>query len=146
MTQQQKNTETASDAWIADKPGDSVEGIVKDLDVAWSDFRAQHLPNDPNGGNYPLITVEKDNGDVVKIHAFRTVLYNEVAKRQPKPGERIKVTFVGEGEAKRKGQSPPHIYRVETPDRDPDDVAKNVYGRLPNAAPAAVADDEEFPF
>src|SRR4051794_20053340 len=76
-----------SDAWIAENPGDSITGKVTDLDVAWSDFRARHAVSDPNGGNYPLITIRTPEGETRKIHAFRTVLYNEVVKRQPKPGE-----------------------------------------------------------
>lgn len=136
-----------SDAWIAENPGDSIEGVVIDLDAAWSDFRARHLPTDPNGGNYPLVIVKLDSGDVRKIHAFRTVLFNEVMKRQPKPGERIRVTFTGFAKAKA-GMSAAHLYTVETPDRNPDEVANNVYTRIPSAVPAATAEpaDDEIPF
>ena len=136
-----------SDAWMTETPGDSISGVVTDLDVAWSNFRARHLPNDPNGGNYPLLSIRTDDGEVKKVHAFRTVLYNEVMKRQPKPGERITITFTGLGKAK-DGNNAPWLYTVETPDRDPDAVAKNVYDRLPGAAApvADAADDSDIPF
>lgn len=128
-----------SDAWIAKNPGDSITGVVTDLDVAWSDFRAQHS-KDPDAGNYPLITVQTEDGQTRKIHAFRTVLFNEVMKRQPKPGEKIVVTFTGYGKEK-SGMNPPHIYTLQTPDRDPDATAKSVYGRIPGA-PAPVAESD----
>jgi hypothetical protein len=137
-----------TDAWMPKNPGDSIEGVVTDLDAAWSDFRAQHLPNDPNGGNYPLVVIKTDDGETRKIHAFRTVLFNEVMKRQPKPGERIKVTFTGLGKVKTKGQSAPWLFTLETPDRNPDEVAKNVYSRIPGASVPATdsAADEDIPF
>lgn len=145
MTEKDKNQTQESDAWIAKDPGDSIAGVVTDLDVAWSDFRAQHS-KDPNGGNYPVIKIKTDDGNTATIHAFRTVLFNEVVKRQPKPGERIVVTFTGYGKAQG-SRSAPHLYSLETPERNPDAVAKNVYDRIPGmATPVNEPGDDDIPF
>lgn len=116
-----------TDAWIPEDVGDTLRGEVIDVDSAWSDWRAQQNPADPAGGFYPLLTIRQEGtGDVVKLHGFRTVLFNELVKREPIPGEVIEVTYVGTGEAKKAGMNPPEVYRVSVPGRPPE-AARSIY-------------------
>jgi hypothetical protein len=39
-------------------------------------------------------------------------LYGEVDRKRPKPGERMTFSYHGQGEAKKRGQSGAHIYRL----------------------------------
>lgn len=144
----------APEAWIAENPGDSLRGVVTDVDTAWSDYRGRANPSDPNAGFYPLLTVKDDNGKEWTLHGFRTVLYNELTKRQPIPGETIVVTYHGTGEAKN-GMNAPEIYRVTVEGRSPE-AAKDIYKNLsgghqsqPSPAqtePDVPADTEGLPF
>lgn len=115
-----------SDAWIPETPGDILHGFVVDIDTAWSKFRAAKNPEDPDAGWYPLLTIRTEDGGDVKLHCFRTVLYNEIMRKQPIAGEEINVTFVGQGPA-RDGMSGAHIYRVKVEGRS---GTANVYNGL----------------
>ncbi len=101
------------------------------VDTAWSDYR---------DGYYPLLTVRTDDGMELKLHAFRTVLYNEIIKWQPVVGERIVVTYRGAGKPKA-GMNPPHIYRVRVEGRSATD-ARDIYRSLqaPEPKPASETD------
>lgn len=105
-----------SDAWRPETPGDQLHGVVTDIDAAWSKFRAAKSPGDPDAGWYPLLTVRQDDGTEVKVHAFRTVLYNEVLRKKPVTGEAITITFIGVG-GERDGMNGAHIYRVKVEGR-----------------------------
>lgn len=117
-TQQQRKPEPpkTDDVWIPKDEGAVLEGTVVDIDAAWSKFRAAQQPNDPDAGWYPLLTIARDDGSEIKLHGFRTVLYNELLRKQPVIGERITVTFVGEAPA-RDGMNGAHVYRVRVHDR-----------------------------
>lgn len=132
MTTEKKQGKPApenTDAWIPEDIGDSLQGEVVEVDSAWSDWRAGQVPGDPDAGWYPLLTIKQDGtGALVKLHGFRTVLYNELLKRQPIPGEQIVVTYMGAGEAKN-GRNAPEVYRVTVPGRPPE-AARAVYGGM----------------
>jgi hypothetical protein len=133
-----------SDAWVPSAAGDQLTGEVVDIDTASSDYR---------NGYHPLLTVRTDDDAELKLHAFRTVLFNEIVKWQPAIGERIIVTYRGVGKAKA-GMNPPHIYRLRVEGRSGTD-ARDIYRRLrapepePDADPDLPADmpaDDPLPF
>lgn len=113
------------DSWIPEKEGDRLEGTVVAVVRAWSDTRANGKAGD---GWYPLLRIRQGgrDGKVVAFHAFTTVSYNEVVDKQPVPGEKIIVTYRGEGRAKQ-GQNAPRIFDVELPNRDPVAEAQATY-------------------
>lgn len=135
------------EVWIAVAPGDQLTGIIDDLDVAWSDVQN----NGKGDGWYPLLTVKVEQGDgyhagqVVKVHAFSTVLRNEVLKREPMPGERVIITYIGTSTEAKKGQSPPELYRVTVPGRDPETTARKVYGQFKRPGPGQPTSDVPEP-
>ena len=44
---------------------------------------------------YPIVTVRQDDGTELALHAFHTVIANELAKQRPVVGERIGVKYLG---------------------------------------------------
>lgn len=147
--------ETQSNAWMPTEPGDTITGTVAEVDQAWSTFR--HDAHAAGEGWYPLLILDgvTVNSEPVEgtraLHAFRTVLFNLIMRRQPLIGERITVTFVGEGKAKG-GKNPAHIYRL-TIDGRPADEAKSVYAAIGGPAPLGGSDvpsdagpEDELPF
>jgi hypothetical protein len=50
---------------------------------------------DEFGSPYPLLEVETDDGEVVAVHAFHTVLKNELAKKRPDVGDRVGIKYLG---------------------------------------------------
>ncbi len=117
------------DSWIPIEAGDVLEGKITDLTYAWSDVR--------NGGsNYPLLTVEQENGAELKVHAFGTVLYNEIMRQRPEIGDRVKLVYVGADESKAKpGQNAPEIYRVRVEGSNGQSISDRVYARLGSQEP-----------
>lgn len=142
---------TSSDAWIPKSAGDQLTGEVTDIDAAWSQFRANQAPNDPDAGWYPLLTIRQPDGTERKLHGFRTVLYNELLRKKPLVGETVTVTFVGEGRDPGKGMNAAHIYKVTVAGRgsSPTDAYSGLRparGPGANAAAAgAPVDDGEEP-
>lgn len=136
-TEEQSIREEHPNAWIALEEGDTLEGTVTAVKRAWSDAKN----NGTGDGWYPLLMVETSDGTELGFHAFTTVTYNEVIDQRPRPGEKIVVTYKGEGR-KKEGKNPPKIYSVRLPDRDPAEAADNVYNQLQPArsnTPAAQA-------
>lgn len=136
-------------AWIAQNEGDTLEGTVTAVKRAWSDQKN----NGMGDGWYPLLMVRTSDGVELGFHAFTTVTYREVIDQRPRPGEKIIVTYQGEGRAKA-GMNAPRIFSVRLPDRDPKEAADNVYNQLApsrgNEGTAVVSDpvgtQEEIPF
>lgn len=131
------------DSWIAVNPGDELIGKLVDVTEAWSDQRN-------NGSFYPLLTIEADEATgydepgELKVHCFGAVLYNEVMRHRPEVGERVKITYKGTGEAKRKGYNPPEIYSLRVEGRT--DNAQRTYDRIDGAQDESVrARQEELP-
>lgn len=148
-------TAPPSDAWRPEVPGEQLHGVVTDIDTAWSKFRAQKAPNDPDAGFYPLLTIQDAAGIEHKVHAFRTVLYNEVLRKQPIVGETVAITFVGIG-AERDGMNGAHIYRVKVEGRtggpDPYKGLRPASGpggaaiEAGSDVPTDTADDDDIPY
>jgi hypothetical protein len=74
-------------AWRPEKAGDRVAGKVVDivgLDRGW--------------GVYPCVTLETADG-AVSVHAFHSVLRQELARRRPKRGDDLEVVYAGKKES-----------------------------------------------
>ena len=101
MQQQQPPTdEEYGTAWRP-QAGDTVSGIVESIKLI-----------DPNGrGAYPCVDIREDDGELVSVHAFHSVLRRELARKAPGLGDRIGITYQGMREG---GQNPDgyHAYRV----------------------------------
>ena len=66
------------------KPGDVLVGKVVSITEGEAGY-----------GPYPLLEVEADDGAVRSVHAFHTVLKNELARLRPRPGERLGILYKG---------------------------------------------------
>lgn len=91
--------------------GDVVIGVVDEVTSREGDY-----------GLYPLIIVEKSDGEFIAVHAFHTVLRNEIESLQPSVGDDIGIKYLGQQEPKgglKKGQDPFHMYRVKLDRKSP---------------------------
>lgn len=147
--------EAHPDAWIAVAEGDTISGTIIDVSSSWSDQKM---------ADYPLLTIAQDDGIEKKVHCFSTALYNEALRQRPVIGERITITYLGVGEAKRRGQSGAKRYRFRIEGRSAEQIGSlydrmesqgRTTGRAPaanGAAPATEAEpaadpvDDDIPF
>lgn len=94
--------ETQSDfpeAWKPN-PGETITGVLERVEVI-----------DPNGqGPYPCVTIKTSDGTLRALHAFHSVLSRELARRRPKPGDELTVTYHGKREGGQYGGY--HSYAV----------------------------------
>lgn len=147
----QSRTEPApgtSQAWIPELEGDTLTGTVQEVIDAWSDQR---------NGFYPLLIVVDEDGIPRALHAFTAVLYAEVLRKRPMPGDQVEVTYLGLSANSKPGQNPAKRYRVKVPGRE-GEQARMAYDRLggerdqlPTPAPEPdvpidTADLDEAPF
>lgn len=72
-----------SEAWKP-APGDTLIGRVTELDTRVTVH-----------GEYPLVVLETEDGRLVGVHGFHTVLKSELARRRPAIGDRIGIRFDG---------------------------------------------------
>ncbi len=93
------STVTESSGWRPVE-GDKIEGTVVDI-----------ATGDGGYGPYPIVTVSTADGSEVAIHAFHQVLRGELARRRPKPGDQLRVVYLGQVTGK-DGKSKYHSYRV----------------------------------
>lgn len=77
--------EGAAEGWRPE-PGDRLIGVVTDISAGHSDY----------GADYPIVTLELADGSEVAVHAFHTVLRNEIAAKSPQVGDRLGVKYHGE--------------------------------------------------
>lgn len=87
------------------EPGAKVFGTVKDIaDSEEGEF-----------GSYPIIVIQTPSGTLVGVHAFHTVLKNDVERKIKrgtlKIGSEIAIQYRGQGEAKGT-RNAPEMYRV----------------------------------
>ena len=125
----------AGDNWDSgmDKPargwrpevGDKLRGTVVDIDTATSNFG--------NHEDYPLLTIETEDGEMVAVHGFHHVLKGELAKRRPEVGDQIAIRYHGVPEGK-----PYELYTVRVKKDRPAAPAVN-WDQM-----AADAEDESF--
>jgi len=131
-TEREKLRSEHPDSWIAVEAGDEIVGKLVDVTEAWSDQRN-------NGSFYPLLTIDAteatgyDSPGELKVHCFGAVLFNEVMRHEPEIGERVRITYKGTGEAKRKGYNAPELYAVRVEGRT--DGAARAYGRIRGSEP-----------
>lgn len=79
--------------------GDKLTGAVTDISTGQGGY-------DP----YPIVTLQPDDGGAeVAVHAFHTVLRRELARRRPKIGTHLEITYLGK---KGDGREAYHLYRV----------------------------------
>lgn len=64
--------------------GEKLTGVIVDISEGSSDY-----------GTYPLVEISADDGRTVTVHAFHTVLKNELASKKPNVGDRIGIKYVG---------------------------------------------------
>lgn len=150
--------QTASEnpgAWIPIDVDDSITGTMVDLDIGWSDVK---------DAEYPIITLDVEGRGEVKVHCMAAALEGEVKRKRPLPGEQLTFSYHGQGEAKQRGRSGAHLYRLRIAGRGTEAVA-SMYDRMeannrrtagggggtpPPTPPAADAapsgDDEDIPF
>lgn len=76
--------EAQTEAWMPE-PGDKIVGTVVEL----SELESQY-------GTYPLLVLATEDGREMAIHAFRTVLKNEVAKKRPQIGDKVGIKYFGQ--------------------------------------------------
>lgn len=91
--------------------GDLLIGTVDEVSSREGDF-----------GPYPLIIVEKSDGSYVAVHAFHSVLRNEIESLQPSIGDEIGIKYEGVKEPKgglKKGMSGYEMYRVKLERKSP---------------------------
>lgn len=85
MTEQQQieaQEEAQAEGWRPE-PGARIVGTV--IDIA---------ANDMGYGPYAIVTLETASGPIA-VHAFHTVLRRELAKRRPKVGDQLDITYLG---------------------------------------------------
>lgn len=61
-------------------------------------------------GNYPILTLRRDDGEELAVHAMHYVLSSELAKLRPKIGDRLAIKYLGK--IAPKTGAPYHAYRV----------------------------------
>lgn len=88
-------------------PGETLEGTVTEI-----------TEYDGGGfGGYPILTVGTEDGEKA-VHAFHTVLRNELAKLDIQVGEKVAILYGGKQRSK-DGSVEYEGYRVKAPDRKP---------------------------
>jgi len=135
-------------AWRPDQEDpDILIGEVLSIELGTSEY-----------GPYPLLVVRSEDGTEKAVHAFHTVLRNELVKHRPKVGERIGIKYLGEQKTAEGSKFSSYIgYRVRV-DRplgadfnwdkiadDPDLIAFDAAQPAPVSVPAGATDDE-IPF
>jgi hypothetical protein len=65
-------------------PGDKLVGVVIGLETRAGEY-----------GEYPIVTVRTDAGQDFAFHAYHTVAERELAKLQPRVGDRIGIAYHG---------------------------------------------------
>lgn len=96
MTEQTANDYAAG--WRPN-PGERIKGNIVDI-----------ATGDGGYGPYPIVTLDTDDGEKA-VHAFHQVLRTELARRRPKIGDEIEVTYLGKRE-NQSGNGSYHAYRV----------------------------------
>jgi hypothetical protein len=139
MATRQETRDKHPDSWVAVNEGDTLIGKVTDIVDAWSDKR-----NNLKGGQYPLLTIgniERADGyhvsvEELKVHCFGTVLFNEIMRKQPTVGERIRFIYRGKGEDKRGTGNPPELYSVSVASKN---AGARAYANIERAEGMATA-------
>jgi hypothetical protein len=92
------------------KPGDVLSGLITHITFGVSTY-----------GRYPIVTIKEANNESFSLHAFHTILVNQLIALRPKVGEEIVIKFFGKKPTKVEGQEAA-LYGVMMPDREAADV------------------------
>lgn len=99
--------ENTSDGWRPN-PGDTVTGELMAAERIESEF-----------GDYPMLTIRTDKGDMVNVHAFHAVLRKGLMKLRPAMGSQLSITYVGQAQTRKAGTDGKkrsyHNYKVTDP-------------------------------
>lgn len=110
-------------------PGDTVEGTIDAIKQREGDY-----------GPYPLVELDDGSPAGVGIHAFHSVLRNELATARP--GDRIAVRYVGL--VTRKNGKPYESYRIALEHSAANISAAVAEGRAADLVAAAFEEEEPF--
>src|SRR5438046_64171 len=96
------------------KDGDEVQGILRAIDKGWSDWSQDF---------YPILTIEREDGSLVAVHAFHSVLFSRLMTLRPRVGEYVGVKYHGQ-EKSNDGKRTVSLYSfdVSRPDADESDA------------------------
>jgi hypothetical protein len=89
---------------------DFAMGWQPEVDVPLSGTVTAISEREGKYGNYRIVTAEKDDGEAIAIHAFHSVLAQELTNVGV--GDSITVTYLGKKTSK--AGKPFHAYRVDT--------------------------------
>lgn len=97
------------EAWRPE-PGDKIVGILVDIhevDDAYKDTNSNREPT------YPMLTLDLPDGRMLDVHAFHTILRNEIRRRHPQIGDVVGIKYLGQAEkAAGDTREPFHNYRT----------------------------------
>jgi hypothetical protein len=62
-------------------------------------------------GSYPILTIRRDSGEELAVHAMHQVLSSQLAELRPKVGDRIAIKYLGKI-ANKAGNGSYHGYRA----------------------------------
>lgn len=146
----QLNEENAP-AWRPEE-GDIIEGKVVSIDQR-------------PAGDYPaywIVTIEKDDGTREAVHAFHSVLEQELKRIRPQVGHRIAVKYLGKKQGRNYSYAnykaatehkPDVEWGTPDPEQDPvqSDIPADDFAAAPtvsaqNAAAQQQAADDDIPF
>lgn len=82
--------------------GDQVIGVVKQVREGRT-F---------NGNPCPELVLEDESGEERTVTAGQVMLRAALAEKQPQPGDKVRITYSGVGDAK-PGQAPPKLFTVD---------------------------------
>jgi hypothetical protein len=125
------------------KDGDTIIGKVESLSRAWSDESESF---------YPIITIVKDDGERVAVHAFHMALKNQLKELKPKQGETIGIKMVGKVPLKNNPSRSIVKYNVKIKGRTADvwdgipDDARGAKATAPADSGTSDDADEDIPF
>ena len=78
-----------AEAWIPDQEGDTIIGTVESV-----------TQRDGEHGMYTIVTIQTDDGELVAVHGFGTVLAGHIEKDKPQSGDRYAIRYAGERASK----------------------------------------------
>lgn len=78
-----------AEAWIAEKEGDQISGIV-----------VSRSSRDGGWGEYPIVVIQTESNDEFAVHCAGTVIRNKILERNPQAGDRIGIRYLGMQKAK----------------------------------------------
>lgn len=85
------------------EPGNAVKGVVTDI-----------AATDNGWGPYPVLTLKREDGSEIAVHAFHDVLRKELARRRPGVGADLEITYLGLKKPKGGSGNGYHAYRVRS--------------------------------